>query len=150
MDQVDHGDHDPPWWTRSVQDHCGPPYDIFLMGSGPLPESNHSPLCDQPGRRTQDSHHRDSGSGPSGLAASEQDRLRWMKTFVQANPFIVQLLRNPESVAPEPSSATLAPHPRPATTAPNTRGSHRPGCGHDSTMNSLSQRVTKPGRLSHD
>jgi len=31
VDQVDHGDHDPPWWTRSVQDHRGPPYDIFLM-----------------------------------------------------------------------------------------------------------------------
>jgi len=31
VDQVDHGDHDPPWWTRSVQDHRGPLYDIFLM-----------------------------------------------------------------------------------------------------------------------
>jgi len=31
VDKVDHGDHDPPWWTWSVQDHRGPPYDIFLM-----------------------------------------------------------------------------------------------------------------------
>jgi len=31
VDQVDHEDHDPPWWTRSVQDHREPPYDIFLM-----------------------------------------------------------------------------------------------------------------------
>jgi len=28
---VDQGDHDPPWWTRSVQDHRGPRSDIFLM-----------------------------------------------------------------------------------------------------------------------
>jgi len=28
---VDHGDHDTPWWTRSVQDHLGPRSDIFLM-----------------------------------------------------------------------------------------------------------------------
>jgi len=28
---VDHGDHDPPWWTRSVQDHLGPRSDISLM-----------------------------------------------------------------------------------------------------------------------
>ena len=28
---MDHGDHDPPWWTRSVQDHLGPRSDIFLM-----------------------------------------------------------------------------------------------------------------------
>ena len=28
---MDHGDHNPPWWTRSVQDHLGPPFDIFLM-----------------------------------------------------------------------------------------------------------------------
>jgi len=31
VDQVDHGDHDPPWWTRSVQDHLGPRSDISLM-----------------------------------------------------------------------------------------------------------------------
>ena len=31
MDQVDHGDHDPPWWTRSVQDHLGPRSHILLM-----------------------------------------------------------------------------------------------------------------------
>ena len=28
---MDHGDHDPPWWTRSVQDHLGPSSDISLM-----------------------------------------------------------------------------------------------------------------------
>jgi len=28
---VDHRDHDPPWWTRSVQDHLGPRSDISLM-----------------------------------------------------------------------------------------------------------------------
>ena len=28
---MDHGDHNPPWWTRSIQDHLGPPSDIFLM-----------------------------------------------------------------------------------------------------------------------
>jgi len=31
VDQVDHGDHDPPWWTSSVQDHLGPRSDISLM-----------------------------------------------------------------------------------------------------------------------
>jgi len=33
VDQVDHGDHDPPWWTRSVQDPRGPRFDISLMQS---------------------------------------------------------------------------------------------------------------------
>ena len=28
---MDHRDHDPPWWTRSVQDHLEPRYDISLM-----------------------------------------------------------------------------------------------------------------------
>jgi len=28
---VHHGDHNPPWWTWSVQDHRGPCSDIFLM-----------------------------------------------------------------------------------------------------------------------
>ena len=28
---MDHGDHDPAWWTRSVQDHLGPHSDISLM-----------------------------------------------------------------------------------------------------------------------
>jgi len=55
---------------------------------------------------------------------------------VQANPFMAQLLRNPETVAPEPSAATVAPQPRPATAAPNTRGSRRPSRGHDGTMDS--------------
>jgi len=36
VDQVDHGDHDPPWWTRSVQDHRGPRSDISLMCPGHL------------------------------------------------------------------------------------------------------------------
>src|SRR5438270_7046048 len=31
LDQEDHGDHDPPWWTRSVQDLRGPPSDILRM-----------------------------------------------------------------------------------------------------------------------
>jgi len=31
VDQVDHGDHAPPWWTRSVQDHLGPRSDISLI-----------------------------------------------------------------------------------------------------------------------
>ena len=31
---MDHGDHDPPWWTRSVQDHLGSRSDISLMGPG--------------------------------------------------------------------------------------------------------------------
>jgi len=31
VDQVDHGDHNPPWWSRSVQDHRGPRSNIFLM-----------------------------------------------------------------------------------------------------------------------
>jgi len=31
VEQVDHGDHNPPWWTRSVQNHLGPHSDIFLM-----------------------------------------------------------------------------------------------------------------------
>jgi len=28
---VDQGDHNLPWWTRSVLDHLGPRSDIFLM-----------------------------------------------------------------------------------------------------------------------
>jgi len=50
VDQVDHGDHDPPWWTRSVQDHCGPPYNIFLMlgvGSGEGDGASVGDLCDK-------------------------------------------------------------------------------------------------------
>ena len=35
VDQVDHGDHDPSWWTRRVQDHLGPRSDISLMQSAP-------------------------------------------------------------------------------------------------------------------
>src|SRR5438270_7297733 len=31
LDQEDHGDHDPLWWTRSVQDLRGPPSNILLM-----------------------------------------------------------------------------------------------------------------------
>ena len=31
MDQVYHGDHNPPWWTKSVQDQLGPRSDMFLM-----------------------------------------------------------------------------------------------------------------------
>jgi len=34
VDQEDHADHDPAWWTRSVQDHLGPRSDIILMGIG--------------------------------------------------------------------------------------------------------------------
>jgi len=29
---VDQRDHDSPWWTRTVQDHLGPGFDICLMG----------------------------------------------------------------------------------------------------------------------
>ena len=28
---MEHGDQDPPWWTRSVQDHLGPRSDISRM-----------------------------------------------------------------------------------------------------------------------
>ena len=31
MYQVDHGDYNPPWWTRSVQDQLGRRSQIFLM-----------------------------------------------------------------------------------------------------------------------
>jgi len=31
VDQEDQGDHNPPWWTRSVQDHREPHSNIFLM-----------------------------------------------------------------------------------------------------------------------
>jgi hypothetical protein len=50
-----------------------------------------------------------------------------MRDFVQANPWAVQLLRNPEAVAPEP---------RPATPAPTARKHRRSGHGHDGTMDS--------------
>ena len=47
MDQGDHGDHNSPWWTRSVQDHRGPHSDICLMyrpGTSRIPiPSNHDP-----------------------------------------------------------------------------------------------------------
>ena len=29
---MDRGDHNPLWWTRSVQDRRGPTADIFLIG----------------------------------------------------------------------------------------------------------------------
>jgi len=38
VDQVEHGDHNPPWWTRSIQDHLGPCSDIFLMPKAKEPE----------------------------------------------------------------------------------------------------------------
>ena len=28
---MDHGDHNPPWWTRRVQDYSGPRTDGFLI-----------------------------------------------------------------------------------------------------------------------
>jgi len=31
VDQADHGDHDPSWWTRRVLDLLGPLPDILLM-----------------------------------------------------------------------------------------------------------------------
>ena len=37
VDQVDHRDHNPSWWTMSVQDHLGPLSDIFLMLMASLP-----------------------------------------------------------------------------------------------------------------
>jgi len=38
---VDQGNHDPPWWTRSVQDHLGPRSDLSLMidSDTPLPDA---------------------------------------------------------------------------------------------------------------
>ena len=58
---------------------------------------------------------------------------------------MAQLLRNPETVAPEPSAATVAPElnaatvapqPRPTAAAPKTREGRHPGRGHDGTMDS--------------
>ena len=49
---------------------------------------------------------------------------------------MAQLLRNPETVAPELSAATVAPQPRPTAAAPKTREGRRPGRGHDGTMDS--------------
>ena len=34
---MDHWDHNPAWWTRSVQDHGEPLSDIFLMPDAPTP-----------------------------------------------------------------------------------------------------------------
>jgi len=63
---------------------------------------------------------------------------------------MAQLLRNPKTVAPEPSAATVSPQPRPATAAPNTRGSPRPGRGHDGTMESpAAQREPSVDRDTH-
>jgi len=45
VDQVDHGDHDPPWWTRSVQDHLGPRFDISLMPYPSSPPSRSRPVA---------------------------------------------------------------------------------------------------------
>jgi len=39
---VDHRDHNPLWWTRSVQDHLGPRSDIFLMQGHHQPSSNNT------------------------------------------------------------------------------------------------------------
>ena len=94
-------------------------------------ESHHSPIRDQPSRCTQDSQHRDSDSGPS-----EQDMLRLMRAFIQANPSMAQLLRNHETVAPALSAATVAPQPRPSAAASKTREGRCPGRGHDGTMDS--------------
>ena len=68
-----------------------------------------------------------------------------MRAFVQANPFMAQLFRNPEPVAPELSAATVAPEPsaatmvlqpRPTAAAPKTREGRRLGRGHDGSMDS--------------
>ena len=73
-----------------------------------------------------------------------------MRAFVQANPFMAPLLRNPETVAPEPSAATVAPQPRPARAAPNTRGRCCPGRGNDGTMDSpAAQREPSVDRDTH-
>jgi len=76
--------------------------------------------------------------------------LRSMRAFVQANPFMAQLLRNPATVAPEQSAATVAPQPRSPTAAPNTRGSPLPGHGHDGTRDSpAAQRESSVDRHTH-
>jgi len=66
-------------------------------------------ICDQPSRRTQALQHLGSDSEPSGLGHSEQDILVSMRAFVQANPFIAELLRNPQTVAPELTAVTVPP-----------------------------------------
>jgi len=60
---------------------------------------------------------------------------------VQPNPCRAQLLRNPKTVAPEPSAATVAPQPRAAPTASNTRRSCCPGRGPNGTMGSLAAQL---------
>jgi len=42
---VDHGDHNPPWWTRSVQDHLGPRSDIFLITIRGNPRNPQAPTA---------------------------------------------------------------------------------------------------------
>ena len=59
-----------------------------------------------------------------------------MSALVQANPSLAQLSRNPETVAPEMSAATVPPQARPTTAAPKTSEGRRPGPGHDGTMDS--------------
>ena len=68
-----------------------------------------------------------------------------MRAFVQASPFMEQLFRNPEPVAPvlsaatvasEPSAATVAPQPRPPAEAPKTREGCHLGRGQDGRMDS--------------
>ena len=102
----------------------------------PLAESYYSPICDQPGWGTQDSQHRDWGSGPSGSwpsgqASSEQGILWSMRAFLQAILFMAQRLRNPARLVPEPSPETVAPEARSATLAPNMRGSRYSSHGDD-------------------
>jgi len=67
---------------------------------------------------------------------------------VQANRCMAQLLRHPQTLAPEPSTAAVVPHPWPATAAPKTGGSRCPARRHDGTMDSPA--AQREPTLDHD
>jgi len=84
--------------------------------------SDYSPIGDPPGRRTGDSRHQDSDTGPS-----EKERGRVLRAIVQKDPWLAKLLKTPEqeAVAPRPGSGAVARRTR------EHRGSGR---GHDGTV----------------
>ena len=62
---MDYGDHDPPSWTRSVQDHLGPRSDISLMFA-------------------KVSHGTKKGQTPSAFALGSQWKLAYFKAIKRA------------------------------------------------------------------
>jgi len=84
--------------------------------------SNYSPVRDPPGRRTGDSRHPDSDTGPS-----EKERARVLRAIVQKDPWRAKFWMTPEQEA-------VAPRPGSGAVTRRTREHRGPGRGHDGTV----------------